>query len=145
LSTPSIAGGGRYDRLIGIFLNREIPATGASFGLDRVANAMEELGLLPTPQGQCQVLVTVFDESTRLASLRAATQLRASGINVEVYQGSDGLRSQFGYADRRGIPVAVIIGPDEEAAGSAAVRDLRTRTQQTVPTSSLVNQVQALL
>ena len=145
LSTPSIAGGGRYDRLIGIFLDREIPATGASFGLDRVANAMEELGLLPDPQGRCQVLVTVFDESTRLASLQAATQLRASGINAEVYLGSDGLRSQFGYADRRGIPVAVIIGPDEQAAGSVAVRDLRTRTQETVPQPSLLPAIQALL
>jgi histidyl-tRNA synthetase len=145
LSTPSIAGGGRYDRLIGIFLNRQVPATGASFGLDRVANAMEELGLLPTPQGRCQVLVTVFDDATRLASLRAATQLRAAGINAEVYQGTDGLRSQFGYADRRGIPVAVIIGPDEEAAGSLAVRDLRTRTQETVPQASLVDAVQAAL
>jgi histidyl-tRNA synthetase len=83
------------------------------------------------------VFVTVFGEATLPASLRAATALRAAGINTELYQGGGGLRSQFGYADRRGIPLAVIIGPDEEAAGQVAVRDLRTREQQAVPLDSL--------
>jgi len=144
LKTPSIAGGGRYDRLIGIFLGRDIPATGMSFGLDRVANAMEELGLLPEPQGKCRVLVTVFDQSTLPASFRAATRLRNAGMNTELYQGEGGLRSQFGYADRRGIPLAVILGPDELAAGTVAIRDLRTRKQEAVAAGKLVDEVLAL-
>ncbi|HJN15870.1 MAG TPA: histidine--tRNA ligase, partial [Armatimonadota bacterium] len=145
LSSPSIAGGGRYDGLIGIFLNRDIPATGASFGLDRVANAMEELGILPKPQGECQVLVTVFDESTRPASLKAATALRKAGVNAEVYLGSGKLRSQFGYADRRGIPIATVIGPDEQAEGVVGVRDLATRQQEKVAVADMVAQVQSII
>jgi len=145
LKSPSIAGGGRYNGLVGVFLDRDIPATGASFGLDRVANAMAELGLLPEPRGRCQVLVTVFDDSTRAASLSAAAELRAAGVNTELYLGEGGLRSQFGYADRRGIPLAVIIGPDEQAAGQVAVRDLRSREQETVLVEGLVGKVKGSL
>jgi histidyl-tRNA synthetase len=145
LRSPSIAGGGRYDGLVGVFLDRDIPATGASFGLDRVANAMTELGLLPEPEGRCEVLVTVFDDSTRDASLSAAAELRKAGVNTELYLGEGGLRSQFGYADRRGIPLAVIIGPDEEAAGQVAVRDLRLRKQDTVARDRLVGEVRSAL
>lgn len=145
LKSPSIAGGGRYDRLVGIFLDRDIPATGASFGLDRVANAMTELGLLPEPTGRCQVLVTVFDGSTQASSLSAAAELRQAGVNTELYLGEGGLRSQFGYADRRGIPLAVIIGPDEQAAGQVTVRDLRSRDQETMGVGEMVGRAKGLL
>ncbi|MGQ9729789.1 MAG: histidine--tRNA ligase [Candidatus Zipacnadales bacterium] len=145
LQTPSIAGGGRYDRLIGIFLDRDIPATGASFGLDRVANAMQELDILPSPKGRCQVLVTIFDESTRLASLSAAAELWRAGINTEIFQGHGALREQFGYADRRGIPFAIVIGPDEQAKGTVTIRDLHSRTQNTVPLGQMIAHLNSLL
>lgn len=145
LESPSIAGGGRYDRLVGAFCDRDIPATGASFGLDRVANAMAELGILPQASGGCQVLVTVFDQGSRSASLGAAAALRTAGLNTEVYLAGGGLRAQFGYASRRGIPLAVIIGPDEAAAGRAAVKDLRTGAQETVAVGELATRARALL
>ncbi len=145
LESPSIAGGGRYDRLVGIFCERDIPATGASFGLDRVANAMTELGILPHPSGGCQALVTVFDRTTRSASLAAAGALRREGVNTEVYLAEGGLRAQFGYASRRGIPLAIIIGPDEAAEGMAAVKDLRSGGQETVALAEVAGKVKGML
>jgi len=66
-------------------------------------------------------------------------------VNTEVYLAEGGLRAQFGYASRRGIPLAIIIGPDEAAEGMAAVKDLRSGGQETVALAELSAKVKGLL
>ena len=83
----SISGGGRYDNLIGMFRRQSLPTTGTSFGIERIIELMDELGLYPPHLGGTlvSVLVTVFSEQTRRASTRIAHQLRQAGINTEVF------------------------------------------------------------
>lgn len=136
----SVSGGGRYDELIGLFAGQPVPATGVSFGLERVLEVLEALGQRPAAVGRTvtQVLVTVFDATTLGASLAAVAELRAAGLRAEVGLDERGLRSQLRYADAKGIPLVVLLGPDEVAAGEAQVKDLRTGEQWRVPRGGLV-------
>ena len=124
----SLGGGGRYDNLVGMFAGRSLPTTGASFGVERIIDVMQELGMIVPQSTPSKALVTVFDskpESVQ-ASLGLASELRAQGVACEVYLNvGDKLGKQFGHADKLGIPYAIVLGPDEIAAGTATVKNLR--------------------
>ena len=123
----SITGGGRYDNLIGMFRRQSLPTTGTSFGIERIIDLMDELDLYPAHLGGTLVeaLVTVFSDDTRAASVRIADQLRQAGINTELYLEARKLGRQFAYADKKGIPIVAIAGPDEIEAGVVKLRRLR--------------------
>ena len=139
----SITGGGRYDELIGSFSKQGYPATGTSFGIERIIDVMEEFDMFPTTVGKTvtQVLVTVFDAELAQESLKLATLLRQNGIRTEVYSRPTRLSTQIKYADTKGIPYAVILGSDELEAGSVAIRNLANREQQVVPRETLVGHI----
>ncbi len=130
----SITGGGRYDGLIGLFSKSSLPATGTSLGIERIIDLMDELKMFPENLGRTvtQVLVTVFDAERRAPSLSLASDLRAAGINAQVWYDLDGLGKQLKYAAAKGIPYALIVGPDESAANAVTLRDLSTGDQQQV-------------
>ncbi len=116
----SVAGGGRYDRLVRRFGGDDIPATGVSIGVDRLVAALESLQENAAPQGP----VVVLDMGDASAAQRAAAELRAAGIAAEAYTGRGGMRKQMRYADRRDSPAAVIEGDAERAEGVVQVKDL---------------------
>ena len=142
----SITGGGRYDELIGSFSRQSYPATGTSFGIERIIDVMEEFDMFPSTVGRTvtQVLVTVFDADLAQESLKLATLLRSSSIRTEVYCRPTRISTQMKYADSKGIPYAVILGSDEVEAGTVAVRDLASREQQVIPRAELVEHIQGL-
>ncbi|TMD56745.1 MAG: histidine--tRNA ligase [Chloroflexi bacterium] len=137
---PSITGGGRYDELVGMFSQRNYPATGTSIGIERIIDAMEELNMFPPNIGKtvAQVLVTVFDKTLVNASLQMANTLRLGELKTEMYFEQDPLGTQLRYAGKKGIPYVVILGPDEVAAGQVTVRDLVRKEQQTVSQAEAV-------
>lgn len=141
----SIAGGGRYDRLIGLFSGRDYPATGLSIGLDRVCDVIEELGLRPPDLRPTLVeaLVTVFNSDLAPESIRLANELRAAGRRVSVYLGEDTLRAQLRYAHRLGVPYVLILGPDEMARQVVIVRDMATGAQTEVPRTAVATALPA--
>ncbi len=133
----SIGGGGRYDGLIGSFSGRDVPATGFSLGLERAFEVIAEFGLLPPIRTVAQVLVAIVrggaDDGVGEA-LALVTELRAAGIRAEVYLNERrGLRDQFSYADRKGVPLVAIVGEDERASGQIKLRALATREDRLVP------------
>ena len=140
----SITGGGRYDELIGSFSKQGYPATGTSFGIERIIDVMEEFDMFPSAVGKTvtQVLVTVFDVDLAQESLKLATLLRQDGIRTEVYSRPTRLSAQIKYADTKGIPYAVILGSDELEAGKVAIRNLASREQQIVPREEFVEHIQ---
>lgn len=136
----SLTGGGRYDGLIGLFSKTTLPATGTTVGIERIIDVMDELQMFPASIGLTvtQVLVTVFDAERRAASLAVTNELRAADLDVEVWFDLDGLGKQLKYAAAKGIPFAIIIGPDEAEAGTVTLRDLKTGEQFAVPQTELV-------
>ncbi|MCD6451729.1 MAG: histidine--tRNA ligase [Acidobacteria bacterium] len=136
----SLTGGGRYDNLIGMFLGRDIPATGTSIGIERIIDALTELKMLPAEKTLSEVLVTVFDKESFPESAKVARELRDAGINTTIYfEPGDKLSSQLKYADKRGIPLAIIVGPDEIKEGVVAVKDLGSGKQEKVERRKLIS------
>ncbi len=134
----SVCGGGRYDNLIGVFAGKQIPAVGFGFGFDRLMEAMEELNLFPIDLITTKVLVTIFSKELENKSLEIVQMLREKGINTEIYLDENAnLEKQLKYADRKQIPYVVIIGPDEAKNNTVTIKNLKTRTQKTLPFNQL--------
>ncbi|RJP78401.1 MAG: histidine--tRNA ligase [Candidatus Zixiibacteriota bacterium] len=142
----SVTGGGRYDTLIGMFSGESIPATGTTIGIERLFDVMRELQLFgESAEASARVLVTVFSEESRGASLQIATELRRAGISAEVYlEAPKKLGKQFAYADKKRIPFVVVAGPDEIARGEVTLKTLATGSQAAVPRDRLIDEVRLL-
>lgn len=143
----SLTGGGRYDGLIGLFSKNSLPATGTTIGIERIIDVMDELKMFPSDLGKTvtQVFVTVFNAEQRAALAALTMELRAAGINTEVWYDADGLGKQLKYAAAKGIPFAIIVGPDEAASGIVTLRDLTTGEQTQPARSEIASVLQAKL
>jgi histidyl-tRNA synthetase len=121
----SVFSGGRYDNLVERFLDRPIPATGSSLGIDRLLDALIELKALELVRSTSKVLVTTMDRERLPDYLRMVRELRSAGIPSEVYAGdTKNLTRQIKYGDRVGIPFAVIAGSNEFDTGQVTVKNL---------------------
>jgi histidyl-tRNA synthetase len=84
-------------------------------------------------------MVAFLDDSCRAAALGLAADIRRSGVTVDLYpETSRRFDKPLKYAASRQVPLMAIIGPDELARGDVALRDLVTRSQQTVPRGDVV-------
>ena len=130
----SILGGGRYDNLLADVGGDPLPATGFAMGDVVISLILESRGLVPARVGSypAPVLVTVFDRERLSASIALAAALRQAGINTNLYPEIAKLPKQFKYADRLGIRLAAVIGPDEAAQGVVTVKNLADGSQTTV-------------
>jgi histidyl-tRNA synthetase len=130
----SLGGGGRYDNLIGMFLGDEVPACGISLGLERMLVVMGERGMFPRELAarSADVLVTIWNAGQVDQSLRLATELRRAGLRVETYSEADKLGKQFKHASSRGTPLVVIIGDEELANGTVAVKNMASGEQVSI-------------
>jgi histidyl-tRNA synthetase len=140
----SIAGGGRYDGLIGIFSGTRVPATGASFGIDRMTAALAELGKAGESVG-ARVLVCHFGAGAARAALEAGSGIREAGAACDVYAGEAALGKQLKYADKKGFAYAVIIGEDEVRSGEFVIKDLKANAQEKVPAGDISKHLSKLL
>lgn len=138
-SIGSIASGGRYDDLAGLYTKQQLPGIGASLGADRLIAALEELGRLPEVCTPAPVFVAYFDADRLQDYLQLAATVRAAGYGVEVYPEAKKLGKQLQYASKRGFRVALIAGPNELSAGECQVKDLATGDSQTVPMGEVAN------
>jgi histidyl-tRNA synthetase len=120
----SVAGGGRYDGLVGRFRNENIPATGISIGVSRLMAALQHLKKVETQPEAGPVVVTVFDQDRIADYQKMVAALRNANIRAELYLGSGKFGAQMKYADKRGSPCAVIQGGDEKAKGEIQIKDL---------------------
>ncbi|NBC33481.1 MAG: histidine--tRNA ligase [Alphaproteobacteria bacterium] len=143
----SICSGGRYDNLAGTFTKQQLPGVGISIGLTRLLARLFEAELVkPGPATAADVLVTVMDKAVLPQTLNLARDLRAAGLNTEVYtQLNKKLGDQLKYADKKGFPIVVIAGEDELARGEVTVKHLASGEQVTVPQRDLPHAVRARL
>jgi histidyl-tRNA synthetase len=134
----SLCGCERFDSLVSRFSKRSVPGVGFAIGFDRTVLAMEELGLFPTLTTKTRVLVAVFNKDLLPYSQKIAQTLRQNGINTDLYPDpNDKLDKQLKYADKKGISYAVIIGPDEVKNNKATLKNLKDRSQVSVPYNDL--------
>lgn len=143
----SVFSGGRFDGLVGRFGHSSIPATGASIGVDRLFAALQELGQMKQlKKTVVEALVMILDPSRMEAYLAMLGELRQAKINAAIWLGDDSaFGAQLKYAVGQGIPVVVICGEDEFAAGTVTVKDMDARRQETHPRKELAKAVRSIL
>ena len=137
----SICSGGRYDNLASYYTKSKLPGVGISIGLTRLFDQMRHAGLAGGTPSTVKILITMMDESLSSDYRRIATQLRAAGINTEIYLETDKMGKQFSYAEKAGIPFALVMGGDEKAKGVVAIKNLKTREQKELPQANLASAV----
>jgi histidyl-tRNA synthetase len=142
----SLGGGGRYDNLIGMFSGENIPASGISLGLERILVVMGERNMFPASvvSAPADVMVVQWFAHRTALYLEFASELRRAGLRVELYPEAppeDGKKvgdRQFKYASARGIPFVAVIGADELANGTVAVKNMQTGEQQSIARAEAV-------
>ncbi|MFZ2026815.1 MAG: histidine--tRNA ligase [Microgenomates group bacterium] len=128
----SVAGCGRYDKLVGLYLGRDVPATGGSFGIERLFEVIKERGLLKDESNK-QELVTIFSPELAKQSFELANTLRKKGKSVILYPDETAkLEKQLKYANKKGIETVYILGPEEIEKKTVKVKNMKTGEQTVV-------------
>ena len=131
-------GGGRYDNLVGLFVERN-DISGVGFGLGDVTleNFLRTHNLIPDLGGRTLVLVTRFDDVPYEKYTAILSNLRNAGIAAMIFFGSKKLGKQLEYASKAGCTHAIIMGAGELAGRVVKIKDLGTREEQVVEYSRI--------
>ena len=141
----SVCSGGRYDDLAGYYTERKLPGVGISIGLTRLFYVLDEQGLLnpALPTAPADALVLPMGEAGPAIAL--AEELRSFGLRVQFYGEQKKFKQKMAYADKLGVPFAVLLGEDEIAAGKCSVKNMATGEQVTVTPAEAAAHIQASL
>ena len=142
----SVCSGGRYDDLAGYYTEKKLPGVGISIGLTRLFYVLDEQGLLnpqlPTAPADALVLPMTSDPAEAIA---LAETLRSAGLRVQLYGEQKKFKQKMAYADKLGVPFAVLLGEDEIAEGKCSVKNMRTGEQDTVSPGEACSIIKAAL
>ena len=131
-SQTAVAGGGRYDGLLGRLGGPDAPGIGFACGMERVALLMQK-----SERQGLDFYLLVLDESLRETGFRIAQNLRKENFAGEMNYGSASFKSLMRQASKSGAPWCLLLGTDEAQSGSISVKDLRTGEQVAVAQSAL--------
>jgi len=135
----SVAGGGRYDNLIEMYGGRWTPATGFSFGIERIFEIMESEGMFTQPGTKTDFFVVSVDDDCREEAIRVAEQMRAAYMNVETDLMGRDMKRQLEYASKSGIPFVVIVGEKEIKSKRFGFKDMRSGKQASMRIEQITN------
>ena len=127
----SVCSGGRYDNLAGYYIEKSLPGVGISIGLTRLFYVLDEQGLLnpQLPSAPADALVLPMTDDVTPAIALAET-LRSAGLRVQLYGEQKKFKQKMAYANKLGVPFAVLLGEDEIAEGKCSVKNMATGEQQ---------------
>ena len=126
----SVCSGGRYDNLAGYYIEKQLPGVGISIGLTRLFYVLDEQGLLnpalPSAPADALVLPMTAEPGPAIALAQA---LRAEGLKVQLYGEQTKFKQKMAYANKLGVPFAVLLGEDEIAENVCSVKNMVTGEQ----------------
>lgn len=138
----SIAGGGRYDNLTGIFGLPDVSGVGISFGADRVYDVLNQLDLFPSGFSRTTDLLFVnFGEKEAEWILPHVTKLRKAGIRCELYPDGAKMKKQMTYADNNRIPFVALVGEKEMGEGTIGLKNMETGEQKDYSPDELIEEM----
>ena len=126
----SVCSGGRYDNLAGYYIEKSLPGVGISIGLTRLFYVLDEQGLLnpALPSAPADALVLPMLENPA-AAIALAQSLRSEGLKVQLYGEQKKFKQKMAYANKLGVPYAVLLGEDEVNEGVCSVKNMATGEQ----------------
>ncbi len=134
---PTIVSGGRYDKLIGIYSDKDMPATGISIGIDRIIDVMMHKGI--GASGRRKVFIVVIGRDNLPYSINAANALRSAGICADLDVTTRNISKQLEYANSMKFEYALIIGNSERNANKVRIRNLVAGEEQDLSIEEAVN------
>ena len=142
----SVCSGGRYDNLAGYYIEKQLPGVGISIGLTRLYYVLDEQGLLnpELPSAPADALVLPMTDEPGPAIALAET-LRSAGLRVQLYGERKKFKQKMAYADKLGVPFAVLLGEDEIAEGMCSVKNMKTGGQVKLTAAEAAAHIQAAL
>ena len=124
---PTIAAGGRYDRLIGIYAKTQQPAVGSSIGISRIYDLVQ----IPDPRPTyAAVYVANIGPENLDYAMTIANFMRAAGIYTDLNLTARSISKQLEYANSMKVRYAVIVGTQERAANKVRMRDMSSRSEE---------------
>ena len=148
IDVGSIASGGRYDKLISRFKGTDYPGTGMSIGVDRLLFVLNQINSIKT-ENNAPVLICVLDRKYFKKYYEILDYLRDKEISSELYlDSSKNLKKQLSYADKKGCPVAIIVGESEIKENKFTLKNLKSskeNDQKTVSKESLIDEIKKII
>ncbi len=141
----SVCSGGRYDDLASHYTKSKLPGVGLSIGLTRLFDQLNANNLLPPAPHSVQILITQLEPERRAEYLALGAELRRAGFRVENYLEPAKFDKQLKYADKSGVPFAILFGTAEREKGAVLVKDLAQKLQHEVPRTDLIAKLNELL
>jgi histidyl-tRNA synthetase len=141
----ALGGGGRYDGLAEVLGFPPTPGIGYAFGVERLLITAADYGKVPPPRPVCDAVAVSLESAQAQQAAAAARSLRAAGIRTILDVSDRKVDRKLRAADRLGARVCVLIGPDEQADGTATLRDMQTRAQQRIALRALPGAVAQVL
>ncbi len=135
----SVCSGGRYENLASHYTKSKLPGVGLSIGLTRLYEQLAAHDLLPAAPSTVQILVLQVEPERASDYLALAADLRRAGFTVENYLEAAKLDKQFRYADKSGVPFAILFGSKEAEAGTVIVKNLAQKAQHEVRRDELIS------
>ena len=143
----SVCSGGRYDNLAGYYTDRTLPGVGISIGVTRLFYVLQEQDMLSKDilTAPAEAVVIPMDTDCMAFAVETATALRAEGVKTQIYFENRKFKQKIGFADKSGIPFALIIGGDEAAAGVVSLKDMAAGTQEKLTPAEAAAKINAAL
>ena len=139
----SVCSGGRYDNLAGYYIDKPLPGVGISIGLTRLFYVLDEQGLLnpalPSAPADALVLPMTADMAPAIA---LAETLRSAGLRVQLYGEQKKFKQKMAYANKLGVPYAVLLGEDEIEKGLCSVKNMQSGEQLLLSPEDAVKLIQ---
>ena len=140
----SVCSGGRYDNLAGYYIDKQLPGVGISIGLTRLFYVLDEQGLLNPQLSGAPADALVLPMTSDLApAIALAETLRSAGLRVQLYGEQKKFKQKLSYANKLGVPFAVLLGEDEIAQGVCSVKNMATGEQLTLPPAEAAGHIRA--
>ena len=141
----ALGGGGRYDYLAKrLGSKKDVPGVGCAIGVDRVLMSPNYKAVAPRIVKKPKIYFIQFGYEAKLRSLEIIEILRNARIPVTHSLNKDSLSPQLGTAEKLHIPYAIIFGQKEALDGSVIVRDMTTRSQETVKIGKLAEYIKSI-
>ncbi len=127
----SVCSGGRYDNLAEYYTDKQLPGVGISIGVTRLFYVLQEQAMLSEEllTAPAEAVVIPMGD-VRAFAVEAATVLRSAGIRTQVYFEEKKFKQKIGYADKSGIPFAIIVGENEAEKGVVGVKNMQSGEQK---------------
>ncbi|BBO67851.1 histidine--tRNA ligase [Desulfosarcina alkanivorans] len=133
----AVAGGGRYDGLVGSLGGPEMPAIGFAIGFDRLAEIVSTT--TPAAVRTPDLFIAALGKPAKKLAFGWSTALGLKGIGAAMEYGDKSLKAQMKRANRLGAGRVLIVGESELASGAAVLRDMSTKTQITLPLDGIID------